>query len=129
VTREIKIGDVFFMFDSNRRVYAKDANGRSIGGPLFRGHFYPVEVYGETSRSWLVGRPGRPALSEWLRPELAAKVPKAKPFPPLYTAEDVDRAVWVRENGHRLAERVSYVKDYDKLRQIAEIVGYEEPKP
>jgi hypothetical protein len=126
VTREIKIGDVFYMFDRNRRAYAKDANGRSTGGPLFRGHFYEAEIAGETSRSWLVWPPG---LIDIFDAGRAQKIPKSSPFPPLYTAEDVDRAVWVHENGSRIRDRVGWCQDYDKLRQIAEIIGYEEPKP
>ena len=49
------IGDTVWYFDPNHRVYNRDANGRRIGGPIWREHWRPVEVTGETRLSWIVG--------------------------------------------------------------------------
>lgn len=109
---DIKVGDKFFMFDTNRRVYERDEKGHATGGPTFRGHFYEVTIDGETSRSWLVGK--------W-KP---TKVPKSDPFSVLYTEAMIDDAEWVSRHRSRIASLVQFTKDPDTLRNIAEIVGY-----
>ena len=107
---DIKVGDTLYMFDGNRRKYAP---GNS--GPIYREHFYPVVVVGETPRSWLVG-------PEWGQ----VKVSKKDPWSVLFTAEMVNDAVWMNEHRHRIASRVGSIRDMDVLRKIAAIVGYTE---
>lgn len=110
---EIKIGDTYFMFDINRRVYEKDEAGRPRGSASFRGHFFSVEVKGETSRSWIVGH-------------FSQKVPKKDPWSVLYTEDMIDDAEWINSHKYRISQDVLRVKDGDKLRQIAAIIGYKE---
>ncbi len=108
---EIKIGDTYFMFDTNRRVYERDENGRAKGGPTFRGHFYEVKVNDETARSWLVG-------------PYNVKVPKKDPWLVLYTPEMIDEKEWVQVHRYSIARAVDTVRDPVVLRKIAELVGY-----
>lgn len=109
---DIKIGDKFFMFDENRRVYERDANGRAVGGPTFRGHFFEVSIEGENSKSWITQN-GR------------TKIPKASPFPPLYTPDMIDDSEWRGVHAYGIARDVQHTKDVDILRKVAEIIGYD----
>jgi hypothetical protein len=105
---DIKVGDMYFIFDENNRVYATN----SCGGPIYQKHFVPVKVISETSRSWITDRYG-------------IKVPKANPWNRLFTQHMVDDAVWVYENRVRIADKVIVLRG-PLLRQVAEIIGYEE---
>lgn len=108
---EIKIGDKFFMFDENRRVYERDANGRAVGGPTFRGHFYEVTIEGDTSRSWTVKWPN-------------IKIPKSDPFSVLYTEEMISEREWVAAHRYSIARKLEITKDADILRKVADLIGY-----
>lgn len=110
---EIKIGDKFFMFDENRRIYKRDENGKATRGPTFRGYFYEVTIEGETSRSW---------ITDYAR----VKVPKSSPFPPLYTEAMIEAKEFMHYHASDISRAVLYCRDHDKLRKIAEIVGYDE---
>lgn len=119
----LAIGSTIYWFDENRRVYHKDERGRSVGGPIWREHWRPVIIRGETSRSWIVG--------PW-----EVKIPKNKPLPRDYCAdlEAIERAEWVVHNSHRIVRAVeditrgffSYDEAHVKLRAIAQVVGYKE---
>jgi len=102
---EIKIGDEYFVYDINKRVY--ESRGSA---PTFRGHFWSVKIVGETSRSWILSRYDQ-------------KVPKADPWAILWTPEMIDDGEWKDRNGHKIAERVRSAKA-DQLRQIAAILEY-----
>lgn len=105
------IGMKVWRFDQNRRVYRRDANGRAVGGPIWREHWEPLEIIGETSRSWLIGRPG------W-KPHAADKCAKAKwPGPYATSEDDIDRAAFV-EGRHALAERVHRCRDFTTLKAV-----------
>lgn len=105
---EISVGSVVLIHDVNNRVYLQ-----RNGGPDARHFFVPREVIGETSRSWLVGWPGR-----------ADKHPKASPAG-LYGLDDVEDALWVREHSYRLGQHIGRINDADLLRQIAKLAGFE----
>lgn len=109
---DIKIGDEFFIFDINRRVYERDEKGHAKGGPTFRGHFVSVKITGETSRSWIT--------NHW-----DMKVPKKDPFSVLYTENMIDEAEWISEHRYRISEAVRRIEKGDILKQIAELIGYE----
>ena len=111
---EIKVGDKFFTFDDNRRVYNRDENGRAFGGPTFRGHFVEVEIARETRVSWVLKYCG-------------TKVPKRDPWSVLYTPKMIDDAEWVDNHAISLGEHVRRCRDVDTLREVAALVGYEPP--
>lgn len=56
-THEVKVGDPIFLFDQNRRIYPKDAKGKPVphSSPIWREHWVPRVIVGETARTWLVG--------------------------------------------------------------------------
>lgn len=110
---ELKVGSKIWRFSENRRIYRKDAQGRSYGGPIWREHWQQVEITGETSRSWI------------LRDK---KIPKKGPLPWGYALDEqtIDRAAWVHDNSYLISVEVARERDYDKLQQIAAIVGYKE---
>ncbi|MBU2060108.1 MAG: hypothetical protein KKB38_20550 [Gammaproteobacteria bacterium] len=75
--------------------------------------FAITKITGETSRSWLAG-------CEW-KPD---KHPK-KTAAGLYSAEDVERLLWMRKNGYLISHRVSRLtrlEDYDTLKAIEKIL-------
>jgi hypothetical protein len=114
---EIKIGDTYFVFNENRRVYKKDKANRSFGAPIFKEHFELVEIKGKTSRSWLYGH--------WNK-----KVPKSAPWVVLHTPSMVDDKCWEHEHRHKIANLVGYRSTtVETLKKIAEMIGYIEEIP
>lgn len=117
----IRVGSTLYNFDINKREYKRDARGRSYGGPIWREHWRPVEVVGETSRSWLVGYVHSPT-----------KVPKkdfengACPSGWARSMEQIERLEWVDVHRHRIAEKVRSVSDDEVLHAVARLIGYDE---
>jgi len=109
---DLKVGDTIWRFDINRRVYRE----RNVG-PIYREHWVPEEITGQTSRSWLLGRWG------------ARKVPKKGDHHGYaFTPKEVDDDCYLKENRYLIAQRVQYLDDVEQLRKIAEIVGYKTPE-
>ena len=117
----IKVGDPSWFFDVNRRVYRKDANGRSMAGPIWAEHWREYAITGETSRSWIVGN------AEYEQ----AKLPKNQVRWSGYVLnrEAIEFSVWVHNHAHRICEKVRGTSDYATLRQIAALIGYEQSEP
>lgn len=113
---DIKIGMLFWAFDGNRRMY--DENRRLI----YEHCFYRVEVIGETSRSWIVGREGS-------RHE-AFKAPKKDTFGKrlkIYTDEMKANDVWLDKHRYKIIDIFNHRNNVtaSQMKKIAEIVGYE----
>lgn len=107
-----KVGDKPFLFDGNRRVYSKDQDGRTTGGPIYSAHFEQRLIDGETSKSWLIGK--------WQ----PLKIPK-KTGVGLYTPEMVELAVWDNAHRWRIADAMRRPNiPITDLKKIAEIIGY-----
>ncbi len=108
----IGIGSTIWIFDENHRVYHKDTAGRSEGGPIYREHWRPVVITGETSRSWIIG-------SRW-----DLKIPKHGPHPAAcFTEAEMNDYCWANDYRSKVVRCVERC-DAAKLRQIAAIVGY-----
>lgn len=105
----MKIGDDVFLKDTNHRVYARNSQGKPFGGPLFSGHFVPVRIVGETSRSWIITRYGM-------------KCPKKGPTV-LYTAEQVHEQVWLHEHQSRIIRELERCQDIQVFKQLARLLG------
>lgn len=107
----MKVGDTIWFFDQNRRVYAPG----TTSPPIWRAHWAPIKVIGETSKSWLIGYEHRPT-----------KLPKSQTTWTGYalSEEEIDKAEWVYKNRFVIEKKVGYLNDYDKLKQVAEIIGY-----
>lgn len=87
----MKIGDTVYKFDINYRVYDKPGmNGRVI----YREHFRPRRIVGETKFSWLTDRD--------------EKIKKKAPTPlergGFYSAEEVEDDVWRNFTSREVAE-------------------------
>jgi len=111
------IGATAWVFDENRRIYAKGEDGRSLGdGPIWREHWRPEKITSETSRSWVT--------------EYKTKIPKRNRDPRWFalTQLEIDEQAYVHENRYRIIEAVSRVSDASTLRAI-EAVLEREPKP
>ena len=102
-----KVGDPVWVFDENRRVYAKDKDGKFLGGgPIWRAHWEKNEIVSETSRSWI------------LRYDI--KVPKKghNPLEFAFSLADIEEQAFVHENRGRISMAVSRNTDAAKLRTI-----------
>ena len=124
----LKVGDTIWRFDSNHRVYPerpKDARGKTdydiSRSPIYRGYWVPVEITGETSRSWLTIRGKAPKRAPDLRRQGWA-----------FTQKDVDDDCWVNERLHKLNRALSCgLRRHDpnireKMEKIAEIIGFKQ---
>jgi|LakMenE01Jun11ns_1017448.scaffolds.fasta_scaffold9240665_1 hypothetical protein len=104
-----------WVFDINRRVYPVKAPGEISRSPIYREHWAKREIIGETTRSWLIGS------TRW-----PVKVPKRgadhRRF--LFNEKDVDDDVWANDHRYRI-ERLIQTLSPEKLRQVAELIGYE----
>lgn len=124
MTITVKVGDPIWRFDHNRRVYRKNEHGDSVGGPIWRERWRRDEIVGETARSLLVG-------PQWCQTKLPKSAFRDGGCPPGWalSEEHIDRLAWVHENAYRLGAVVQRLGDYEKLRAIAEIVGYKDAEP
>lgn len=115
----MKVGDPAWVFDANHRIYPP--NGGMSARPIYREHWRPRQIVGETSRSWLVGRDG--VTHDTI------KVPKSgrrqAPCMVLFSQQDVDERVWDHDNRHRIVEAVRGVAP-STLRRIAAMIDYKE---
>lgn len=106
------VGSTIWMFDSNRRVYDKNKGGN----PIYREHWRPAKITGETSRSWITDRWGQKVLKRGPHPGAA------------FTQEEVDDDVFINDNRYTISDAVRRCRDAATLRAVALLVGYE-PKP
>lgn len=115
----IGIGSKLWRFDVNRRVYVKGKPG-----PVWREHWEPLEVIGETRVSWVVGTS---AEDTWG----AHKVPKAAfrdgacPIGWALSEEHITDLAWAEEYRHKLADRVRRCHDTKVLRAVWAALGGE----
>lgn len=105
---DIAIGKVVFVRDENTRIYL--GRGREAQGPIERYYYVARLVVGKTRVSWLIG-------------SAAAKVPFRDPSS-VYGRLDVEDDLWLRQHRYQVAKAVERIKELDKLREIARLVGY-----
>lgn len=114
-TASVGIGSTVWVFDINRRKYRERGPGERFasGPPIWREHWVPQVIVGETSRSWIL--------------EYGDKVPKkgADPQVVSFSRTDIDRAAYVNDNSHLIAHAVGNLKDYELLRRVADLIGHE----
>ena len=104
------IGKTIWIHDVNRRRYRKK-DGRSYGSPIYRDSFAPHEIVDETRVSWISSR--------------GIKIPKCGGRGICFTQEEVSRECFVKDNAYKISEKVRYL-DYEELKNVADIIGYEE---
>lgn len=101
-----------WVFDENHRVYDRDAKGREMGAPIWIHHWVRAVIVGETSRSWITRRYG--------------KVPKKGGRGYAFCKEHISRMAFVEKGRWPIAEMVRSCNDYEKLKMVANIVGYKD---
>ncbi len=113
-----KIGDTVYLFDQNTRRYTAPSPeekkaGRIWGSLIWRGHWVPVKIVGETRVSWLL--------------EHGAKIPKKTARinneSPAMSEDELNDRCLVDEHGYKISEIVRRA-DASQLRSIANIIGY-----
>lgn len=115
----MRVGDELFTFNENHRVYKRDENGKAFGGPIYREHFRPIYVIGETSKSWIIGHD----KTEYF------KTPKSNPFSKnLYTKELMEDKILDQSMRYKVVDAVRY-SDVETLKKIAAIVGFGKETP
>ena len=108
-----KVGDTIWVFDRNHREYSKD-NGSA---PIWRAHWRPRKVTGETSRSWVL--------------EYGGKCPKKRRTIDMsafaFSQEEIAEQEWVRQHPAYIRRQLMYEPlTIPQWKQIAEIIGYKE---
>lgn len=119
---DLKIGDTVWVFEINRRVYPRGEKGLH-SAPIYREHFMPYEVIGQTSRSWLIGASGGHEICK-----VSIKDPFGKQrgdgAPRIYDEAGVDDMCWLNDHRYKLMRKIEYQATPAQLREIAKIVGY-----
>jgi hypothetical protein len=102
-------------FDCNRRIYPVTAPGEISGSPIYREHWVKREIIGETPGSWLI-------TEGWKTVKIPKRGASRRRF--LFSEKDVDDDVWANDHRYRI-ERLIKTFSPEKLRQVAELIGYE----
>ena len=116
---EIGVGSTIWVFDINRRSYAKPEQGHIWGQNIWREHWGPRKIVAETGRSWVLDRPD------------GLKVPKkgADPSRFAFSQLDIDRRAWIEDNRHSIERAVGRVQGYELLQSVAKLIGYQSKSP
>lgn len=84
------------------------------------GEWRVYSIAGETSRSWILsGFQGEKISKKDLADGKLSRIIAC-------SLDEVQQVEWVKQNGWRVMESVRWLKDYARLRAIAEITGYQE---
>lgn len=108
----IGIGSTVWRFDENYRVYQRNDQGRAIGGPIWREHWRPVAIVGETTRSWITSS--------------GDKVPKknASHYQWAFSEDEIAGRAFVHEHGYAIGRHVGALRDYATLKAVADLISY-----
>ena len=104
-----------WVFDESRRIYPKKEPGQFSGSPIYREHWVKREIIGETTRSWLIGSTRWPV-------KVSKRGADHRRF--LFSEKDVDDDVWANDHRYQIQRLISTLSP-EKLRQVAELIGYE----
>lgn len=107
---DLRIGSRVFIFDPNRRVYERAADGRHAGAPIFSKCFIEVEITAETPRKWKT--PSGDAF-------------KKNPYETGFlTAQMVESKIWEKANRYKIIDKLHHAS-FEQLRAVAKIMDYE----
>lgn len=120
---DIGIGSTVWVFEANRRVYAKKRAGDAYGhgGPIYREHFVARKIYGETKRSWLVGEDHDPIRVD--KKTLTTRSEFGRGCNVLTSEHEVDDACYVEDTRNSIADAVRRCRNASVLRQIEALLG------
>lgn len=118
----IGIGAKLWRFDENRRRYTKPENPKDLWGKIiWREHWEPMFVVGETRVSWLVGYERQMGKRE---PHVSYKLPKAAfkngecPRGWARSEEHLSELAWAREHCSKLSDAVLRCHEPRVLRAV-----------
>lgn len=113
----LKIGSQIWRFDVNRRVYTKE-NGH---GPVWREHWRPMWIIGETRVSWIVGHTADSAMHSGG----LVKLPKRTDWPQGWATSQahIDEAAWAHENRYAISQLI-FRLDPEDLKAVADLIAY-----
>ena len=117
----LKVGDTIWLHDINRRVYAKDVNGRSVGAPIFSEQFTPYVISGETKKSWLI---------TWGTQLIRVNKETMRSTDRFggcswHTEAGKVEQIWFHEHHHKIAQKLQYGKlSVLQLQAVGRIIGY-----
>ena len=109
-TAVLGIGSTIWMFDNNRRVYPEPRSTHN-GGPIYREHWRPVTIDGETSRSWVTSWYGKKVQKRGPRQGVA------------FTEDEVEADVWAHDHRYKIVRMIEQC-DVATLKAVALAVGY-----
>jgi hypothetical protein len=111
--RKPVVGDRIWWFNINRRRYLDRHSG-----PIWRYHWEPCVIVGETRVSWLVGYDHSSRTHH--------KCPKKGYDPRIwaFSEAEIDEQEWVQDHRSKIANEVHRCSDPAKLRKIAEILEW-----
>lgn len=103
--------DKVWLFDINKRVYAKDESGRNTGGPIWREHWREHQVVDENRASYITKN--------------GLKVSKNGGKGIAFSTDEIDRLEMVEVHAIQIAEEVRYCRNPDLLIEVARLIGYQ----
>ena len=116
-----KIGDSVWVFNQNRRVYAKAPRGQYVGAPIWREHWEEREIIDETRVSWVLRGGGKIKKS-------------ANPRAVAFSEEEIDRRAFVKEKQVVFAGHIRECASYEAMKEIEAAlikhgIGISSPNP
>lgn len=108
------IGDTVFIYNSNRRVYAKDEKGNQYGQPLYRQQWVTKTITSETRFSFIL--------------DDGTKIKKSTPPESVcLTRQALEDKIWLQAYLFDIERAVGRVRDVNTLKQIAKLAGLDLP--
>ena len=121
----VGIGSKLWKFSENRRKYTKPEKGDLCGKLIWREHWEPMYVVGETRVSWLMAWERHTGTGEPKGMSTpVTRIPKALfkdggcPQDWALSEAHLDELVWAHENRHRLSEAVARCHSPAMLRAV-----------
>lgn len=114
----IKVGDTLYRFDGNRRVYDKAFGS----GPIYREHFEPMKIIGETPRSWVLEKNWKAS-----KKDLKSAASMQYGGRGFFTAEGMEDDIWQHEHRYKVSRLVEQASPAT-LKLVAKVVGYQPNK-
>lgn len=116
----MKIGEVYFNYDCNHRVYEDPVTKQRYAGPIYRLSFVKWYVIGETKKSYLLSR------FKDSKPDnkMVEKMPK-RIDPVIHgylTEEQMEDSVFMYDNQYRVSQEVGKIREVSKLKKIIAIL-------
>jgi len=116
----IKVGDPIWIYEQEKNVYDKD------GKYLRRGKWVEYTITGENKQSLLVGNSRSIAKKDLTKTRKTNNYGYMGIHPVAYSQEEVNDSIWMNKHRYKISEAVSNLKSSGLLRQVADLIGYEE---